>query len=120
MARMNALKQVKMMANKLWGGRFDKAADEEMYSFLSSENVALDFALAKYDIEGSLAHVCMLAKQGILVKKEAGEILSALLQVFLVVLLGWIKLRGWRRVKSSLDRRLIFLKRRRKPVRRWP
>ena len=60
------------MANKLWGGRFDKSADEEMYEFLSAENVALDAALIKYDIEGSLAHVCMLAKQGILAKNEAG------------------------------------------------
>ena len=66
------------MANKLWGGRFDKPAAEEMYSFLSSENVALDAALLQHDIEGSLAHVCMLAKQKILSKQEAGEILSAL------------------------------------------
>ncbi|MCX6771077.1 MAG: argininosuccinate lyase [Candidatus Micrarchaeota archaeon] len=66
------------MANKLWGGRFDKPASEEMYSFLSAENVALDNALVKYDIEGSLAHVCMLAKQGMLSKQEAGAILSAL------------------------------------------
>ena len=69
------------MANKLWGGRFDKAADGEMYSFLSEENVALDSALIKYDIEGSLAHVCMLAKQKILSKQEAGGILSALSKV---------------------------------------
>ena len=69
------------MANKLWGGRFDKSADEEMYDFLSAENVALDAALIKYDIEGSLAHVCMLAKQGIIAKKEAGEIISALVAV---------------------------------------
>jgi len=76
-----ALEQVTMMANKLWGGRFEKPADEEMYSFLSAENVALDTALVKYDIEGSAAHVCMLAKQGIIAKKEAGEILSALVAV---------------------------------------
>ena len=78
---MIVLKQVKMMANKLWGGRFDKASDEEMYSFLSSENVALDSALVKYDIEGSLAHVCMLAKQKIIAKKETSDILSALVAV---------------------------------------
>ena len=70
-----------MMANKLWGGRFDKAADGEMYSFLSAENAALDAALIKYDIEGSLAHVCMLAKQRILSKQEASAILSALSKV---------------------------------------
>ncbi|MFA6907685.1 MAG: argininosuccinate lyase [Candidatus Micrarchaeia archaeon] len=69
------------MANKLWGGRFDKPAAEEMYSFLSEENVALDSALLKYDIDGSLAHVCMLAKQKLLSKQEAGAILSALSKV---------------------------------------
>ena len=69
------------MAGKLWGGRFDKEASEEMYSFLSSENVGLDAALAQYDINGSIAHACMLAKQKILSKQEAKEILSALLKV---------------------------------------
>ncbi|MFA5929651.1 MAG: argininosuccinate lyase [Candidatus Micrarchaeia archaeon] len=69
------------MANKLWGGRFDKPAAEEMYSFLSEENVALDSALLGYDIEGSLAHACMLAKQKILSKQEASAILSALSKV---------------------------------------
>jgi len=69
------------MAQKLWGGRFDKPASEEMYTFLSAENVGLDAALLQHDIEGSLAHVCMLAKQKILSKQEAGSMLSALLEV---------------------------------------
>jgi argininosuccinate lyase len=69
------------MANKLWGGRFDKPASEEMYGFLSAENVGLDAALLQHDMEGSIAHVCMLAKQKILSKQEAGEILGALLAV---------------------------------------
>jgi argininosuccinate lyase len=81
LAQIIAGKQVTMMANKLWGGRFEKAAAEEMYSFLSAENVALDAALIKYDIEGSLAHVCMLGKQGMIAKKEAGAILAALAEV---------------------------------------
>jgi argininosuccinate lyase len=69
------------MANKLWGGRFDKPASEEMYDFLSAENVALDSALLMHDIEGSIAHVCMLSKQKLLSKQEAKEILSALLKL---------------------------------------
>ena len=80
-AEIIVLKQVNMMANKLWGGRFDRMAADEMYSFLSAENVALDSALVKYDIEGSLAHVCMLAKQKILSKQEASAILSVLSKV---------------------------------------
>jgi len=69
------------MAQKLWGGRFDKPASEEMHSFLSAENAGLDAALLQHDIEGSLAHVCMLAKQRILTKQEARGIASALLEV---------------------------------------
>lgn len=69
------------MAEKLWGGRFAKPQSATLFDFLSSENVALDAKLVGYDIEGSLAHACMLAKQKILAKEEAGEIISALLSV---------------------------------------
>lgn len=67
------------MAGKLWGGRFEKSQSDELFGFLSSEDAALDQKLAVYDIEGSLAHVCMLAKQKIIPKSEAAEILKALL-----------------------------------------
>jgi argininosuccinate lyase len=66
---------------KLWGGRFDKAPAEEMQSFLSGENVELDEKLIQYDIEGSLAHVLMLAKQKIISKDEAKGILAALVSL---------------------------------------
>ncbi len=67
------------MPSKLWGGRFEKSQKEQLFDFLSAENASLDEKLVSYDIDGSVAHVCMLAKQKILEKKEAGEILSALL-----------------------------------------
>ncbi|MEM4555053.1 MAG: lyase family protein, partial [Candidatus Anstonellaceae archaeon] len=70
------------MANKLWGGRFEKQPNQELLAFLSSEDAALDTQLARFDIEGSLAHVCMLTKQGILKPAEAQELLSALLQLY--------------------------------------
>lgn len=69
------------MASKLWGGRFEKSQKDALFNFLSSENIALDAKLLPYDIDGSIAHVCMLSKQGILSKQEAKEILSALLSV---------------------------------------
>ena len=69
------------MAEKLWGGRFDKPQKEELFDFLSAENAKLDEKLVLYDIDGSIAHVCMLAKQKMLPKQEAGEILSALLKL---------------------------------------
>lgn len=67
-----------MAAGKLWGGMFDKPPSEEMFSFLSLEDAMLDEKLVAYDIEGSMAHVAMLAKQKILSKEEAAGILQAL------------------------------------------
>ena len=66
------------MAQKLWGGRFGKPAAEALFEFASAEDAELDGKLAAYDIEGSLAHVCMLAKQKIIPEGEAKEILWAL------------------------------------------
>ncbi|MFA4982933.1 MAG: argininosuccinate lyase [Candidatus Micrarchaeia archaeon] len=69
------------MANKLWGGRFEQAQEAALFSFLSSENAGLDCELAAYDIDGSIAHVAMLARQKILTKEEAKEILLALFTI---------------------------------------
>ena len=69
------------MAGKLWGGRFDSQPAGELFDFLSAEDAALDQKLALYDVEGSLAHVCMLSKQKILPKQEAAGILSALMKL---------------------------------------
>lgn len=55
-----------MAQGKLWGGRFGKPQSKGLFDFLSAEDAALDQKLAVYDIEGSLAHVCMLSRQGIL------------------------------------------------------
>ncbi|MCX8197095.1 MAG: argininosuccinate lyase [Candidatus Micrarchaeota archaeon] len=69
------------MVKKLWGGTFTKQQKAELFSFLSSEDICLDSKLAVFDIEGSIAHVCMLAKQKILPSSQAAEILSALLKL---------------------------------------
>ncbi|MCX8175500.1 MAG: argininosuccinate lyase [Candidatus Micrarchaeota archaeon] len=68
-----------MAGKRLWGGRFRKGQSEELFSFCSGQDVLLDAKLLLYDIEGSMAHVCMLAKQGIIAKAEARHILKALL-----------------------------------------
>ena len=52
---------------KLWGGRFKKGTDALVNDFNSSINV--DSRMYKEDIEGSLAHVKMLGKQGIIPNK---------------------------------------------------
>ncbi|MDO8553556.1 MAG: argininosuccinate lyase [Candidatus Micrarchaeota archaeon] len=66
----------------LWGGRFSKKPKEALLEFNSGENVTLDSRLVTYDILGSVAHVKMLKKQGILQAKEADEILNALKQIY--------------------------------------
>jgi len=69
------------MSNKLWGGRFEKSQKAELFDFLSKENAQLDARLAICDIDGSIAHVCMLSRQKIIPKSDAGEIISALLKL---------------------------------------
>ena len=51
---------------QLWGGRFTKETDKLVYNFNAS--ISFDRKFFGQDIEGSIAHVIMLAKQGILTK----------------------------------------------------
>lgn len=61
---------------QLWGGRFTKETDKLVYNFNAS--ISFDKKFYKQDIEGSMAHVCMLAKQGILTKEEMQAIVKTL------------------------------------------
>ncbi|WP_434310974.1 argininosuccinate lyase [Hominifimenecus sp. rT4P-3] len=61
---------------KLWGGRFTKETDQLAYAFNAS--LSFDKRLYRQDITGSMAHVNMLAKQGILTDAERDAILSGL------------------------------------------
>ncbi|WP_141432024.1 argininosuccinate lyase [Bacillus sp. 03113] len=54
---------------KLWGGRFTKSAEEWVDEFGAS--ISFDQELVMEDLEGSIAHVTMLAKTGILTNEEA-------------------------------------------------
>ena len=60
----------------LWGGRFTKDTDRMVYDFNASIN--FDKKLYKQDIQGSIAHVTMLAKQGILTAEDKEAIISGL------------------------------------------
>jgi argininosuccinate lyase len=55
-----------------WSGRFKEPVDEQVKRFTAS--VAFDQRLAKYDIEGSLAHARMLAARGILPPRDLAAI----------------------------------------------
>ena len=61
---------------KLWGGRFTKETNELVNHF----NASLPFDCRFYaqDIRGSIAHVTMLAKSGILTNDERDQIISGL------------------------------------------
>ncbi len=61
---------------QLWGGRFTKETDQLVYRFNSS--ISFDQKFYKQDITGSMAHVRMLAEQGILTEEEREQILEGL------------------------------------------
>ena len=61
---------------KLWGGRFTKEENALVDHFNAS--ISFDQRFYKQDIRGSIAHVTMLAKQGILPEAEMTEIRNGL------------------------------------------
>ena len=64
---------------KLWGGRFTKKTDDLAFAF--NESLSFDQRLWQQDIRGSMAHVRMLAKQGILTEQERDSILAGLADI---------------------------------------
>ena len=64
---------------QLWGGRFTKNTDKLVYEFNAS--ISFDKRFFKQDIEGSIAHVVMLEKQGILTKDEKNAIVKGLTEI---------------------------------------
>ncbi|PPD46623.1 MAG: argininosuccinate lyase [Methylocystis sp.] len=67
------------MTSKIWGGRFQSATD----AVLEAINVSIDFdkRLGPQDIRGSLAHIAMLGKQGIVAPEDAAKITEGLTQI---------------------------------------
>ena len=64
---------------QLWGGRFTKETDKLVYNFNAS--ISFDQKFYKQDMEGSIAHVKMLGKQGILTEKEMQDIVDCLKEI---------------------------------------
>jgi len=65
--------------SKLWGGRFTKKTDQLVEEYTAS--ITFDKELAEEDIQGSLAHVTMLGKCGILPSEDVETIKAGLLKV---------------------------------------
>ena len=61
---------------KLWGGRFTKEENQLVHNF--NESLSFDQKFYHQDIQGSIAHVTMLAKQGIVSEKDRKAIIDGL------------------------------------------
>jgi argininosuccinate lyase len=61
---------------KLWGGRFKEATAKGAHAF--NESLSFDQRLFRHDIRGSIAHVTMLAAQGILSEEDRDSIIGGL------------------------------------------
>ena len=64
---------------QLWGGRFTKDTDRLVYNFNAS--ISFDQKFFHQDVEGSIAHVVMLEKQGILTVEEKDAIVKGLTSI---------------------------------------
>jgi len=61
---------------KLWGVRFTKEENQLVHNF--NESLSFDQRLYRQDIEGSIAHVTMLARQGIVTEEDREAIVNGL------------------------------------------
>ena len=61
---------------KLWGGRFTKETNQLVHNF--NESISFDQKFYRQDIAGSIAHVTMLAKQGIISTEDKEAIVKGL------------------------------------------
>ena len=66
-------------SDKPWAGRFHESTDAFVEAFTAS--VGFDQRLYRYDIEGSIAHATMLARQGILTEEERDLIVNGLIRI---------------------------------------
>ena len=76
-------------SNAIWGGRF--ADDPDVLMEAINASIGFDQRLATQDIEGSLAHVAMLAATGVVEDEEAEAIREGLLTVLSEIKAGSLK-----------------------------
>lgn len=62
----------------LWGGRFDGSIARSAWDYTVDRS---DRRLLEFDVRGSLAHVAMLGKQGIIPPEEADELVAGLEEI---------------------------------------
>ncbi|MRF38450.1 argininosuccinate lyase, partial [Staphylococcus sp. KY49P] len=64
------------MSSKAWGGRFSEQPEAWVDEFNAS--IHFDKTLIKYDVQGSIAHATMLAKQDIISDSDCEQIIEGL------------------------------------------
>jgi len=67
------------MTDKLWAGRFTQPTDAFVEEFTAS--IQFDQRLYRYDIQGSIVHARMLAKQGVIEASDAETIVAGLNEI---------------------------------------
>jgi argininosuccinate lyase len=75
---------------KLWGGRFAETPDARLEAFNAS--VGFDVRMAREDIRGSIAHVRMLGRQGIIPTEDAAAIEAGLWRLMEEAVVGGLGL----------------------------
>lgn len=94
------------MNMKLWGGRFTKETNQLVHNFNAS--ISFDQKLFKEDIEGSIAHVTMLAEQNILTDAEKSSIIQGLNSIKEDILKGTLVIDGTQEdIHSFVEANLI-------------
>ena len=92
---------------KLWGGRVTKETDELVHNFNAS--ISFDQKFYRQDIKGSIAHVTMLAKQGILTGQERDKIIAGLEGILKDIANGTLKIDGSQEdIHSFVEANLIL------------
>ena len=91
---------------KLWGGRFTKETNQLVHNFNAS--ISFDQKFFKQDIDGSIAHVTMLAKQGIISLDEKEQIVHGLSGIMGDLISGALEIDGeYEDIHSFVEAHLI-------------
>ena len=75
---------------KLWGGRFTKETDKLVHAF--NESLSFDQKFYRQDIQGSIAHVTMLAEQKIVSREDGEQIVRGLEEILSDIETGKLKI----------------------------
>ena len=90
---------------KLWGGRFTKEENQLVHNF--NESLSFDQKFYKQDIQGSLAHVKMLGKQGIITTDEMNDIIKGLESIRVDLDNGTLQIDNSEDIHSFVEAHLI-------------